>query len=241
MVDDAELKKIINEPVKAWLDAVKDVVLEAEDLLEEIDIEVYKCKLKAESEVNKVWNFFNASSRSFDKQVESKMVEVIDNLEYLASKKDMLNLQAASSDFGVRFGSQVSGKLPSTSLPVDYVIYGRDAEKEVIYKWLTSDSENDNCQFSLVSIVAMGGMGKTTHAQHLYNDPKMEDKFDVKVWVCVSQEFDVFKLTRSILEGITKSTDESRHLNMVQERLMNKLLEKRFLLVLDEVWNEKRD
>ncbi|KAK2354106.1 putative disease resistance RPP13 protein [Trifolium repens] len=40
VVNDAELKQIRNQPVKAWLDAVKDAVLDAEDLLEEIDIEV---------------------------------------------------------------------------------------------------------------------------------------------------------------------------------------------------------
>jgi len=87
----------------------------------------------------------------------------------------------------------------------------------------------------------MGGMGKTTLAQHLYNDPRIEGKFDVKAWVCVSQEFDVFKVTRAILECITGSTDDSRNLNMVQERLKEKLTGKILLLVLDDLWNEKRD
>ena len=98
MVDDAELKQIRNPNVRAWLDAV----LDAEDLLEEIDFEVSKSKLEAESQsTNKVWNFFNASSSSFHKEIESKMQEVLDNLEYLASKKDILDLKATSSGFGV--------------------------------------------------------------------------------------------------------------------------------------------
>ncbi|MCH84525.1 disease resistance protein, partial [Trifolium medium] len=225
VVDDAELKQIRNQPVKAWLDAVKDVVLDAEDLLNEIDIEVSRCKLEAESQsstttANKVWSFFNASSSSFDKEIESKMHEVLENLEYLASKKDILGLKEASTASGlsVESGSQLSRKLPSTSLPVDSVIYGRDVDKEVISNWLTSNVENDNNQLSIISIVGMGGMGKTTLAQHLYNDPKMEGIFDVKAWVSVSQEFDVFKVTRAILEGITGSTDDCRDLNMVQER-----------------------
>jgi len=67
----------------------------------------------------------------------------------------------------------------------------------------------------------------------------VEGKFDVKAWVCVSQDFDVFKVTRSILEGITGSTDDSRDLNMVQGRLKEKLTGKQFLLVLDDIWNEK--
>jgi ATP-dependent Lon protease len=67
--------------------------------------------------------------------------------------------------------NQVYQKLPSTSLPVDSVIYGRDVDKEVICDWLISDAENDKPQLSIVSIVGMGGIGKTTLAQHLYNDP----------------------------------------------------------------------
>lgn len=82
---------------------------------------------------------------------------------------------------------------------------------------------------------------KTLLAQHLYNESKMADEFDVKAWVCISDEFDVFKITRSILEGIVGSTDGSRELNVVQERLKEKLIGKRFLLVLDDVWNENRD
>jgi len=237
VVDDAELKQIKNRHMKAWLDAVKDAVFEAEDLLDEIDIEVSRCNREAEfeSSADKVWNFFNASSISFDKEVESKMREVLDNLEYLASRKDILGLKEASSS------SQVYQKPPSSSLPFDSVIYGRDVEKEVICNWLTSDVENDNHQLSIVSIIGMGGMGKTTLAQHLYNDQKMEDTFDIKAWVCVSEEFDVLTLTREIVEAITGARNNTRVLDLLQVKLKETLTGKRFLLVLDDLWNEKRD
>jgi hypothetical protein len=238
VVDDAELKQIRNRHVKAWLDAVKDVVFQAEDLLDEIDIEVFRCNLEAESESNtgKVWNFFNASSNSFDKEIESKMQEILENLDYLASKKDILGLKEASTSC-----NQVYQKLPSTSLPVDSVIYGRDVDKEVICDWLISDAENDKPQLSIVSIVGMGGIGKTTLAQHLYNDPKMEDTFDIKAWVCVSEEFDVLTLTRVIVEAITGTRNNTKVLDLLQVKLKETLAGKRFLLVLDDLWNEKRD
>ncbi|CAK8561099.1 unnamed protein product [Lathyrus sativus] len=245
VVDDAEQKQIKDRHVKTWLDAVKDAVFEAEDILDEIDIEVSRCKLEAEppSRTSKVWNFFNASSSSFDKEFEYRLQEIFNNIDYLASKTDILGLKktGTSSSFSVVSDSHVLRKLPSTSLLVDSHIYGRDVDKETICNWLTSDVEIDNYQLSVVSIVGMGGMGKTMIAQYLYNDPEMEGKFDVKAWTCVSEEFDVFKVTRAILEGITGSMDDSRDLNMVQERLKEKLTAKRFLLVLDDLWNERRD
>jgi len=153
VVDDAEQKQIKNRHMQAWLDAVKDVVFEAEDLLDEIETEVSRCKLEAESQssTNKVWKFFNASSSSFDKEIESRLQEIFNSIEYLASKKDILSLKMASTSRGstVGSGSQVIQKLPSTSLLVDSVIYGRDVEKEVICNWLTSNVENDNHHLSI--------------------------------------------------------------------------------------------
>ncbi|KAJ1413507.1 Virus X resistance protein-like, coiled-coil domain [Sesbania bispinosa] len=244
LVDDAEQKQIRNPRMKAWVDAVKDAVFDAEDLLDEIDIHVSQCKLEAESQSSssKVWNLFNASvsvSSFNDKEIESRMQEILDNLEYLASQKDILGLKEAGG-FGVGSGRQVSQKLPSTSFLVESVIYGRDDDKEIIFNCLKSDTENDN-QLSIISVVGMGGMGKTTLAQHLYNDPRIEGEFDIKAWVCVSDEFDVFRITRAILEAITRSSDDTRDLNMLQVKLKENLIGKKFLLVLDDVWNQHQD
>ncbi|RDY11162.1 putative disease resistance RPP13-like protein 1, partial [Mucuna pruriens] len=133
-------------------------------------------------------------------------------------------------------------KLPSTSLVVENVIYGRDYDKEIIFNWLTSDADNCN-QLSILSVVGMGGMGKTTLAQHVYNDRRIEQeaKFDIKAWVYVSDDFDVVRVTREILQAFTKSKNKDGNLEMVHQELKEKLTGKRFLLVLDDVWNEKRE
>ncbi|XP_020238466.1 putative disease resistance RPP13-like protein 1 [Cajanus cajan] len=238
VIDDAEQKQFSNSYVKAWLDELRDAVYDAEDLLDEINFEFCKWELEAESQTNasKVCNF--------DIEIELRMEQILEELEFLSSQKGDLGLKNASG-VGIGAGSgsssNVTQKLPSTSLVVESVIYGRDDDKEMILNWLTSDTINHS-QLSILSIVGMGGMGKTTLAQHVYNDPMMEQaKFDIKAWVCVSDEFDVFKVTKTILEAIIGSTDDSSNLEMVQGRLKEKLTRMRFLLVLDDVWNENRD
>ncbi|KAL2326244.1 hypothetical protein Fmac_025302 [Flemingia macrophylla] len=236
VIDDAEQKQFNNSYVKAWLDELRDTVLDAEDLLDEIDYEFCKWEMEDESHTNasKVCNF--------DIQIESRMKEVLEQLEDLLSQKDHLGLKNAIG-VGVESisGSKVTQKLPSTSLVVESVIFGRDSDKETIFNWLPADTVSHN-QLSILSVVGMGGMGKTTLAQHVYNDPRLEHaKFDIKAWVCVSDEFDVFNITRAILEANTGLTDDSRNLEMVQRRLKEKLTGRRFLLVLDDVWNESRD
>ncbi|KHN37686.1 Putative disease resistance RPP13-like protein 1 [Glycine soja] len=190
----------------------------------------------------KVPNFFKSSPASFfNREIKSRMEKILDSLEFLSSQKDDLGLKNAS---GVGVGSELGSEVPqisqSTSLVVESDIYGRDKDKKMIFDWLTSDNGNPN-QPSILSIVGMGGMGKTTLAQHVFNDPRIQEtKFAVKAWVCVSDDFDAFRVTRTILEAITKSTDDSRDLEMVHGRLKEKLTGKRFLLVLDDVWNENR-
>ncbi|XP_028757286.1 putative disease resistance RPP13-like protein 1 [Neltuma alba] len=84
----------------------------------------------------------------------------------------------------------------------------------------------------------MGGLGKTTLAQLVYNDRRVMDGFNLKVWVCVSDEFDVLRVTKTVYEAITGSKDDTNDLNMLQIKLKQQLTQKRFLLVLDDVWNE---
>ncbi|KHN37703.1 Putative disease resistance RPP13-like protein 1 [Glycine soja] len=244
LAEDAELKQFRDPRVRDWLLKVKDALFDAEDLLDEIQHEISTCQVEAESQTCsgctcKVPNFFKSSPVS-SKEIKSRMKQVLGDLENLASQSGYLDLKNASG-VGSGFGGAVSLHSESTSLVVESVIYGRDDDKEMIFNWLTSDIDNCN-KLSILSIVGMGGLGKTTLAQHVFNDPRIENKFDIKAWVCVSDEFDVFNVTRTILEAVTKSTDDSRNREMVQGRAVarEKLTGKRFFLVLDDVWNRNQ-
>ncbi|KAI9112977.1 hypothetical protein K1719_016091 [Acacia pycnantha] len=239
VVDDAEQKHITNPKVKDWIDMVKDAVFDAEDVLDEIDYEMSKRKLEAEqksqtSAIGKVRNFFSAPVNSFEKEIESKMRSILENLEYLASQRDILRLNDRDGGSGMR--SAIPNRLPTTSLVDEDGTYGRDDDKNTIIEWLLS--EKYNSQLSVISIVGMGGLGKTTLAQLVYNDRRVMDEFNLKVWVCVSDKFDVLRVTRTIYEAITGSKDDTNDLNMLQIKLKQQLTQKRFLLVLDDVWNE---
>ncbi|XP_028789895.1 putative disease resistance RPP13-like protein 1 [Neltuma alba] len=239
VVDDAEQKQITNPKVEEWIDLVKDAVFDAEDVLDEIDYEMCKRKLEAEQEsqtsaIGKVRNFFSTPISSFEKEIESKMKNVLENLEYLASQRDILRLNERDSRAGLR--TAIPDRLPTTSLVDEAGIYGRDDDKETIIEWLMSEKYNN--QLSVISIVGMGGLGKTTLAQLVYNDRRLMDGFNLKVWVCVSDEFDVLRVTRTVYEAITRYKYDTNDLNMLQIKLKQQLTQKRFLLVLDDMWNE---
>ncbi|KAL5133131.1 putative disease resistance RPP13-like protein 1 [Glycine soja] len=131
----------------------------------------------------------------------------------------------------------MSWKAPSTSLEDGSHIYDREKDKEAIIKLLSEDN-SDGSEVSVVPIVGMGGVGKTTLAQLVYNDENLEEIFDFKAWVCVSQELDILKVTKTITEAVTGKPCKLNDLNLLHLELMDKLKDKEFLIVLDDVWTE---
>uniref|UniRef100_A0A2N9HCX2 Uncharacterized protein n=1 Tax=Fagus sylvatica TaxID=28930 RepID=A0A2N9HCX2_FAGSY len=65
--------------------------------------------------------------------------------------------------------------------------------------------------------------------------------FDLKAWVCISEDFDIVRVTKVILQSVTSETCDVQDLNSLQVKLKGKLSGKKFLLILDDVWNEDYD
>ncbi|KAL5564806.1 hypothetical protein UlMin_027970 [Ulmus minor] len=84
----------------------------------------------------------------------------------------------------------------------------------------------------------MGGVGKTTLAQLVYKDSTVREHFNLREWVTVSEEFDVFQITKIIFEKLTSRECKTRDLFQLQSELSEALAGKKFLFVHDDVWNE---
>ncbi|KAM0871460.1 hypothetical protein ACQ4PT_039363 [Festuca glaucescens] len=86
-------------------------------------------------------------------------------------------------------------------------LYGRSIIFEKTIKDITGGAYYSEPLYVL-PIVGPGGIGKTTFTQHLYNDRRTQEHFYVRVWVRVSTDFDVLKLTQQINNCIPASKSE---------------------------------
>ncbi|PPR81981.1 hypothetical protein GOBAR_AA38731 [Gossypium barbadense] len=233
VLDDTENKQITNPNVKSWTDELKDAIYDAEDLLDEISTEALWNKIESEYQttaMKQVRSFFS-SFNPFNDGMQSKLEDILGRLDNLLNQKQILGLKENFK------GENAFQRTPTTCLVDESDVCGRDDEKEKIMKLLDPQNLSEN-QIDVIPIVGMGGLGKTTLAQLIYNDPRVDKWFHPKAWVCVSEEFDAFKLTKTILEEIKCRCDGSQNLNQLQLELKEQLSRKKYLVILDDVWNE---
>ncbi|XP_034703381.1 putative disease resistance protein RGA4 [Vitis riparia] len=84
----------------------------------------------------------------------------------------------------------------------------------------------------------MGGLGKTTLARLVHNHERVVKYFDLRMWVCVSTDFEVKILVRNIIRSATGIHVQNLELDQLKIQLHKELNQKRYLLVLDNVWDQ---
>nr|WEA81933.1 powdery mildew resistance protein Pm60 [Triticum timopheevii subsp. armeniacum] len=126
---------------------------------------------------------------------------------------------------------------PTGSISAQHTLYGRADIFEGTKDDITSGRFYTET-LSVLPVVGPGGIGKTTFAQYLYNDKRIQEHFAVRVWVCVSTDFDVLKLSQQILSCIqgSNSSNQTTSLDQLQISIAEKIMSKRFLIVFDDMW-----
>ncbi|KAH7660039.1 P-loop containing nucleoside triphosphate hydrolase protein [Dioscorea alata] len=251
VLKDAEKKKIQDEIVKGWVNELKDLMYDADDIIDLCMIQGTGLLLQDDHHHTQLAESSAAAStrvrccnfpllscvRSvpFRNEVADKIKSLNDRLTEISEDKDQFNFITSTKSSDAYAMNEPSSRPSSSLAEPDIVGWDiRDATKSLV-ELLVSPHEQ-KCR--LFAIVGMGGIGKTTLAQQIYNDSKINDHFVLCSWNWVSKSSTLdTDLLKEIITNIGCSYEESKTIAQLQNVLSKVLHGKSLFLVLDDVWD----
>ncbi|CDP15464.1 unnamed protein product [Coffea canephora] len=249
----SELEKDL-ENLKRTLTLIQDVLHDAEKRqVNERSVKHWLENLELENQNQRKrklgLSFSRSDSVEFHSNMASQIQEINANFTSINEQASKLGLQPHNRARDAPALSPLSGggfmeNRETDSVTVDTGFVGRDDDVSAIVTELTATSNNET--ISVLPIVGMGGIGKTTVARKVFNIPNIENHFDKRMWVCVSdieKHFDANRIFGLMLEklgvpmaGVAGSDSREARVQKLKEILDGKKPLK-YLLVLDDVWD----
>ncbi|XP_014519682.1 putative disease resistance protein RGA4 [Vigna radiata var. radiata] len=231
---DAERKQITSHAVKDWLQKLTDAAYVLDDILDECSI--HSTKLNFDDRHTSCLSRLHPKDILFRFNIGKRMKDITQRFHDIHEERSMFNLVP-----GVTEVQTIHDNWRQTSSDItEPIVYGRDQDREQILKFLLEDV-SDSEELSIYPIVGMGGLGKTTLAKQVFNDNRVCKHFDLTIWVCVSDDFNTMTILQSIIECITGQNPNLNSLEAMRKKVEEVLHGSRYLLVLDDVWNEDQE
>jgi len=218
---DAE-KQVSRRGVKAWLEKLKTVAYEANDVFDEFEYEALRRRAKKNGHITKlsmagVKLFSTHNHVAFRSRMGNKLSSIVEAIKVLVEEMkdfgfDKLQPEAPAWKEWRQTDSVIVD-------PENIVSRSRDKEREKIIEVLLSHQASSG-DLLVLPIVGMGGLGKTTLAQLIYNDTRVQEQFQLLKWVCVSDDFNVCNLANKVCNASGTILEEA--LNKLQEHLRGK-------------------
>jgi len=218
---DAEKQASRRGGVKAWLEKLKTVAYEANDVFDEFEYEALRRRAKKNGHITKLGmagvKLFPTHNRVvFRIMMGNKLSSIVEAIKVLVEEMkdfgfDKLQPEAPAWNKWREMDSIIVD-------PKNIVSRSRDKERKKIIEVLLSHQASSD--LLVLPIVGMGGLGKTTLAQLIYNDPRVQEQFQLLKWVCVSDDFNVCNIANKVCNASGTILEEA--LNKLKEHLRGK-------------------
>ncbi|KAG5556091.1 hypothetical protein RHGRI_006650 [Rhododendron griersonianum] len=227
---------VSNNAVKEWLQRLKVVLEDAGDLFDKVATETRRREVETRNSwVRKVRYFFKSSNPLvLPFFMGSKLKDIKKRIDEIVT--DMHQFHFIVAQVGRPVDRTEIETYPSVNTRR---IIGRDGDKEKLVSLLLSSGYEENVP--IIPIVGIGGLGKTALAQLVYDDHRIKNHFTKRLWVCISIDFDIKRILLKILQADGDNWHSSfskEGPQQLQTRVTKLLSDDKFLLFLDDVWNE---
>ncbi|CAL9039487.1 disease resistance protein RPM1 [Musa acuminata AAA Group] len=221
--------------IKGWMQQLREIAYDIEDLLEEYMIhfgQPHKYRLLGFLSKG-IHHLKHLRTRH---RIGVAIQDIKAQVHNISERRNMYNFNLNS----IASRERLHDRHVAALFIEEAELVGIDKPKEDIIRWLVKGESN----LKVISVVGMGGLGKTTLVRKIYDDEKVKGWFNSHAWITVTQSFEVNELLKSIISQFYEERHEvlpGRIENMGDIQLIDILRQflqdKRYLVVLDDLWH----
>ncbi|XP_004295456.1 PREDICTED: disease resistance protein RPM1-like [Fragaria vesca subsp. vesca] len=242
-LEDAEAEKAQTEGQKVWVASIRDLAYDVEDIIDEFMYHMYEKQSGGRISRGLYKTIYAPNSLWFRRKIAKKLQKITETIKAIPERNQRYG-------FGIARGTSttedtykwVQNQVESSFLITEDELVGIEDKKQILMGWLMDEEQHQ----TVISVVGMGGSGKTTLVAKTYTNERVKRHFNCYAWITVSQIYVVADLLRSLFKGLHKSRKEDIPANLnamsrteLQDTLVNYLESKRYLVVLDDMWDVK--
>ncbi|XP_052141943.1 disease resistance protein RPM1-like [Oryza glaberrima] len=227
-----------NKVLEGWIVRVRKVAYRVEDITDEYS---YNIALEHENHFKRLIHKFFYPTAFHRIAIELKDIE--EEIKHLSQLKrdyrEMFNELLDNTSDSAHIHLLSSNGSPHAVKGDDIV--GMKEDMELLGRWL-DPKELDR---TVISIWGFGGLGKTTLVRKVYDWEKGMKSFDCYSWIAVSHNYNINAILRQLIQELSEDqskipTDlDTMHHGKLNDELKEVLSNKKYLIVLDDVWDTR--
>lgn len=234
----ADKKEESDPQLKEWVEKVREITHDTEDVLERYMLGFSRPRRDSDGcnlYIRKT--YASAKNLIVRHQVASAFQRIklrLDNISTCRQRfKDIYDFMNEGSI------DRTHGTRGDALLLEETDVVGIETPKKDITEWLLQNDDG----LKIISVVGMGGLGKTTLVKKIYDDASVKANFDSHVWVLVSENFNLEKCLQRMINSLADEVKlpppqnlEEMTVDDMKAYVYKFLEDKTYMIVLDDVW-----